>query len=141
MTDEEVPDADQVVDQIKSGDFDGQLVKLVEAVRTRFEHGTTRQKWRLDHDTLAVTEDDITLAESRLVERACGTSWGMLNPVSSAGECMAIIAACLHTREGKALKFTRDGPSGEAWDEAGLLTAAAAIGAISSYEVDRAPKA
>jgi hypothetical protein len=65
----------------------------------------------------------------------------MLNPLTTGGECLAIVAACLHSRHGKALRFTREGPSGEAWDLASRIPVAKAVESISSYEVERAPKA
>ena len=129
---EDTPDVGAVVDQIKSGDYDGQLVTLIEAVRTRFENGTTAQRWKIDYQDRIFTEDDLTLAEAATVEKITGTSWGLLNPVSSANECQSIIAACLHHRDG--LKMV------DAMKQAGALTAAEAVKAISAYEVDVAPK-
>lgn len=129
---EDTPDVGAVVDQIKSGDYDGQLVTLIEAVRTRFENGTTAQRWKIDYQDRIFTEDDLTLAEAATVEKITGTSWGLLNPVSSANECQSIIAACLHHRDG--LKMV------DAMKQAGSLTAAEAVKAISAYEVDVAPK-
>ena len=129
---EDTPDVGAVVDQIKSGDYDGQLVTLIEAVRTRFENGTTAQRWKIDYQDRVFTEDDLTLAEAATVEKITGTSWGLLNPVSSANECQSIIAACLHHRDG--LKMV------DAMKQAGELTAAEAVKAISAYEVDVAPK-
>lgn len=129
---EDTPDVGAVVDQIKSGDYDGQLVTLIEAVRTRFENGTTAQRWKIDYQDRIFTEDDLTLAEAATVEKITGTSWGLLNPVSSANECQSIIAACLHHRDG--LKMV------DAMKQAGELTAQDAVKAISAYEVDVAPK-
>ena len=129
---EDTPDVGAVVDQIKSGDYDGQLVTLIEAVRTRFENGTTAQRWKIDYQDRIFTEDDLTLAEAATVEKITGTSWGLLNPVSSANECQSIIAACLHHRDG--LKMV------DSMKQAGELTAADAVKAISAYEVDVAPK-
>lgn len=129
---EDSPDVGAVVDQIKSGDYDGQLVTLIEAVRTRFENGTTAQRWKIDYQDRIFTEDDLTLAEAATVEKITGTSWGLLNPVSSANECQSIIAACLHHRD--ELKMV------DAMKQAGQLTAQDAVKAISAYEVDVAPK-
>lgn len=121
-----------IVEDIKAGEYDGQLVELVEAVRARFQNGTTAQRWKIVYDGDEFTEDDLTLAEAAAVEKICGTSWGLLNPVSSAHECQAIIAACLHNR--------RDMKLPEAMKQAGTLSAADAVNAISAYEVDVAPK-
>lgn len=134
------PDVGLIKDWIKSGELDGSLVEIVETVRLRFDNGGTAQRWKITHDLGEFTEDDLTLGEARLVERISGTNWGLLNPVASASECVAIIAACLHTRHRKSLKFTRDGPQGEAWDLASKMTARDAVAAISAYEVEAAPK-
>jgi hypothetical protein len=135
-----VDDTEAVVESVTAGDHDGHLVEIIEAVRLRFQFGTTEQRWKVVYHDQEFTEDDLTLNEARLVERISGTNWGMLNPVSSASECQAIITACLHTRQGKTLKFGRDGPAGDAWDEAGGMTTHEAVDAITSYEVERAPK-
>lgn len=140
----DLTDSEAVLESVKAGDHDKVLVDLIEAVRLRFTFGQVAQKWVLSYrdgdDTHEVREDDLTLGEARTVERLSGTSWGLLNPASSGSECLAIICACLHHRHGKALKFTRDGPSGEAWDLASRTTVADAVEAISSYQVDTAPK-
>lgn len=129
---EDTPDVGLIVDQIKSGEFDGQLVQLIEAIRVRFENGTTTQRWKIVWDGREFTEDDLTLAEASTVEKLTGTSWGLLNPVSSAQECQSIIASCLHHRDGTKLV--------DAAKIAGAIPAAEAVKAISAYEVDAAPK-
>ena len=121
-----------VVASVKDGTFDGHLVKLIEAVRFRFDHGTTAQRWKLTYEGQVFSEDDLTLGEAATVEKVTGTSWGMLNPVSSGSECQAIIASCLHHRDGVKLV--------DAMKTAGQMTAADAVAAISSYEVEAAPK-
>jgi hypothetical protein len=140
----DLTDTEAVLESIKAGDHDEQLVGIIEAVRLRFTYGSVAQKWKLaytaDDEDFEVREDDLTLGESRTVERLAGTNWGLLNPASTSSECLAIIAACLHHRHGKALKHTRDGPSGEAWDLASKVTATQAAEAISAYQVDTAPK-
>lgn len=140
----DLTDTDAVVESIKAGDHDGHLVSIIEAVRRRFEFGERDQKWVIAYDVdgeeHVAREVDLTLGECRLVERIVVTDWGQLNPVNSGSECLAIIAACLHTRHGKALKLTRDGPSGEAWDLASAIPVDQAVAAITSEEVERAPK-
>lgn len=130
--DEEELTIDRVTEAIKSGDFDGQLVPLVEAVRMRFTHGTTEQKWKVTYEGEDITQDSLTLAEASFVEKQAGTSWAFLNPTNSAGECQAIIAMHLHFRQGKSRK--------EAVEEAGRMNLEAAVAAVGSYEVDKAPK-
>lgn len=136
----EEPNGELIADQIKSGELDGNLVMLLEAIRVRFTNGPTAQRWKISHREAEFKQGDLTMKEARLVERITGTSWANLNPTTSATECMAIIAACLHVRDGKALTFTREGAAGEAWDEASSLNMEETIAAISSYEVESAPK-
>lgn len=144
MADEPDPEIAEVLEAVKAGDFDFHLGDLIEAVRLRFQFGTTRQKWRytyrVDGEALEVREDDLTLAEARLVERLTGMDWEALSPGSSAAQCLAVHAACLHARHGRDLRFGREGPSGSAWEEAGTVTAAEAADNIGFYEVERAPK-
>jgi hypothetical protein len=127
-----VEDAEELVEAIKGGDYDGNLVKIIEAVRMRFEYGTVAQRWKIIYDGETYTEDDLTLNEASTVERLTGTNWGLLNPVSSAQECQAIIAACLHHRQGVKLS--------DASKQAGQMSAKDAVAAITSYEVEAAPK-
>ncbi len=124
--------AEQVADAIKQGDFDGDLIPLLEAVRMRFQHGTTEQKWKVVYEGEDITQDSLTLAEASFVEKQCATSWAYINPVNSAGECQAIIAMHLHFRQGKLRK--------EAIEEAGRMNLEDAVAAVGSYEVDKAPK-
>lgn len=123
---------EQVIDAVKGGDFDGQLVALIDAVRTRFQHGSTEQKWKVDYEGETITQDSLTLAEAAFVEKQSGSSWAYINPVNSAGECQAIIAMFLHFRQGKSRR--------DALDEAGRMNLEAAVAAVGSYEVQRAPK-
>lgn len=140
----DISDTEVVLESIKAGDHDSDLVGLIEAVRFRFTHGQIQQKWCLaytaDEDELEVREDDLTLGEARTVERLTGMDWGRLNPATTGSECLAIIAACLHHRHGKELKFTRDGPTGEAWELASAVKADEAASAITTYQVESAPK-
>lgn len=125
-------DSGSVVLAIKGGDLDGHLVELLEAIQLRFAHGTTEQKWKVTFDGDVFTQDDLTLAEAATVERITKQSWANLNPVVSATECQAIIAACLHHRQG--LKIA------DAMAKVGAMTTEDAVASIGSYEVDRAPK-
>jgi hypothetical protein len=122
-----------VVDDIKAGSYDGQLVSIIEAVQLRFQHGTTALKWRVRWEDHTFTEDDLTLAEAATVEKLTGSSWGTLNPLSSAQDCQSIVASCLHHRTKVTLK--------DALAEAGKVTVDGMVDRIDSYEVDRAPKA
>ena len=124
--------AAEVVDLIISGQADGHLVAILEAVRKRFQHGSTEQKWKIEFDGDVFTQDDLTLAEAATVEKLTGTTWAQLNPTVSAQECQCIIAACLHHRQGLTVK--------EAMARAGAMTTEDAVAAIGSYEVERAPK-
>lgn len=130
--DEEELTAGRVIEAVKAGDFDGNLVEIIEAVRVRFQFGSTEQKWKVTYDGEDITQDSLTLAEASFVEKQAGTSWAYINPTNSAGECQAIIAMHLHFRHGK--------PRKEAVEEAGRMNLEAAVDAVGSYEVERAPK-
>lgn len=129
---DEQPTPAEVIGAIKAGDYDGQLVELVEAVRARFQNGSTEQKWKVTYDGEEILQDSLTLAEAATVEKLASTSWAYLSPVNSARECQAVIAAFLHHRKGVRLA--------EAVSQAGALNLEAAVAAVGSYEVQRAPK-
>lgn len=117
---------------IKSGDYDMSLVKIIEACRDRFAHGNTAQRWAIEYEGETFTQDDLTLAEARTVEKETGGTWAFLNPAGSAQHCIAVVVACLHHRHG--LKIN------EARDKVGGWTVEDAVKAITSYEVEVAPK-
>lgn len=122
----------EILEGIKAGDHDGSLVDIIEAVRVRLTFGTTAIRWKVTFEDVEYREEDLTLGEASTVERLTGSSWGQLNPESSATECQAIVAACIHHRTGAKL--------GDAVKKVGEWTAADAAQAIGSYEVDEAPK-
>lgn len=126
------PDPEPLLEQIKAGDYDGSLVAIVEAVRMRFTYGPVATRWKIEYEGETFTEEDLTLTEAATVENQTATSWGHLNPISSATECQAIIAACLHHRQNVPLK--------DALFKVGQMTANEAVAAISQYEVDAPPK-
>lgn len=126
-------DLTEITEDIKAGSYDGQLVSIIEAVQLRLQHGTTALKWRVRWEDHTFTEDDLTLAEAATVEKLTGSSWGTLNPLSSASDCQAIVASCLHHRTGVTMK--------DALAEAGKVTVDGMVERIDSYEVERAPKA
>lgn len=126
-------DPEGLVEAVRSGQMDGHLVDVLNAVRDRFNHGSTEQKWKVEYDGELFTQDDLTLAEAGTVEKLTGTTWAQLNPTVSATECQAIIASCLHHRQELTIK--------DAMAKAGAMTTEAAVAAIGSYEVERAPKA
>jgi hypothetical protein len=132
MAEDTGPDVDGLIVEIKSGEYDRNLVKIIEAVRDRFAHGTTAQRWKVEWDGREFTEDDLTLNEAAIVEKLTGTSWGLLNPASSANECRAIVAACLHERDGVKLDA--------AVKQAGSKPMRHMVDSIGAYEVDAAPK-
>lgn len=132
MEEQDVSDSAAIVEEIKAGGLDGQLVEILEAVRLRFLHGSTQQRWKVTYDGAEIVQDSLTLAEAAFVERTVGTSWAHINPVNSAGECQAIIAMHLHLREGM--------KRADAVAQAGKMNLEDAVAAVSSYEVERAPK-
>lgn len=125
-------DPGSVVSAVKTGELDGSLNDLLEAIRMRLIHGTTEIKWKVAFEGEEFTQDDLTLAEAATVEKITRTTWANLNPTVSATECQAIIAACLHHRQGVKIA--------DAMERVGSMSTEDAVAAIGSYEVDRAPK-
>lgn len=123
--------AEQVAGTIKAGDYDGSLIPLLDAIRMRFRHGTTEQKWKVAYGDEVITQDSLTLAEAAVVEKQCGAPWATIDPAASATACRAILAVHL-TRAG--VTFA------EALDAAGEVSLAEADAAVGTYEVMRAPK-
>lgn len=134
ITEDDGPEvsADDLIESVKAGEYDGHLVDLIEAIRDRFQFGTTEQKWKITFEDEEITQDSLTLAEAASVEKMSGQSWAYLNPVNSARECLAIVTATLvhrhHMREV------------DAKAKVGKWTVEDAVAAVGSYEVERAPK-
>lgn len=90
--------AQDVAQYVARGDYDGDLVPILEAIQSRFIEAATSVRWVIDFEDLKVTEDDLTLDEAFAIEKAAGCNWSEIEPVRSAAHCRAIIAVCLGTR-------------------------------------------
>lgn len=87
-----------IAQRIASGEYDGDLSGILEAMQLRFSQGNVAMKWQIDYEDLHVQEDDLTLDEAFLIEKIAGCTWGDIDPVSSAAHCRAILAACMSER-------------------------------------------
>lgn len=128
---------------ILGGGLDDGLDKVTKAVQTRLLDGTVAMRWRLTVDELdlVVTEDDLTLAMAKTVERLTKHSWGMIDPFRSAGDCSAIAAAVLHHRDGFSL--SKDVKTqewvGEAVDKVDALPMSRFVDGLETFQVSPAP--
>lgn len=90
--------AQDVAQYVARGDYDGDLVPILEAIQSRFIEAATAVRWVIDFEDLKVTEDDLTLDEAFAIERAAGCNWSEIEPVRSAAHCRAIVAVCMGSR-------------------------------------------
>jgi hypothetical protein len=89
-------DAPAIVDDITAGAFDDDLPELVAAIRGRYAE--VGSYWRVDFDGLDVTEQNITIAEAKLVERMAQTQLRFIDPASSVTQAAAIVQAAMMER-------------------------------------------
>jgi hypothetical protein len=122
-----VADADQIVEDIASGHYDGDLAEIVMACRVRSVASDRSLRWRITLAGETWDEDTITIGEIRLVERTTGKNWAELTPLMSADVLTAFVIAHLHKVNRVDLK--------EAWDQAEALNAKDLLNAVSEYEV------
>jgi len=121
-------DLQAVIDGILAGDYDGDLVELIDAVRARAAAEASSLRWRITFDGDVWDEDTVTIGEMRFVEKFTGKSWANIgSPMSSASVLAAFIVAHLHKVKGMTLA--------DAIDKVDALTAGDAIGLVSEYEV------
>lgn len=62
-------DTKAMIQAIRDGDFDGHELEIVAAVRKRVEQGWVKAGWKLTYDGLEVKEEDLTIAESQIIDR------------------------------------------------------------------------
>lgn len=117
--------------EIMSGEYDGKLADVLAAIVRRQQDGATAMRWRITFDGLALTEDDLTMAEAKTVEKITGRSWAVINPWQTAADCSAIIVAAVHHREGV--------PLDEAEGRVDSRPMQDIVSAIEQYEVTPAP--
>lgn len=123
--------AQDIAQRIAAGDYDGELMPMLEAIQGRFSTSATGLRWQLKLGELTVTEDDLTLNEAYAIEKAAGCNWGEIDPVRSANHCRAIVGVCLESR----LKLTHD----EVEARLDALTVSELVDAISRTEVAPVP--
>lgn len=127
-------DVDAVVDGIAAGDFDGNLVQIVDAVRARGEVREDPLRWRITIGDSTWDEDGVTIGEMGLVERITGKPWSQIEPPSASASLFAAFVVA-HKVKVEGSDFA------EAIAQAETITAADAIKAITQYEaVPAAPK-
>lgn len=62
--------AQDIAQRIAAGDYDGELMPVLEAIQGRFASQATGMRWQLKLGDLLVTEDDLTLNEAYAIEKA-----------------------------------------------------------------------
>lgn len=91
-----------VAQYIAAGDLDEGIGAIYEALQARFSEGAVGLTWSITMPDLGIeiSEDDLTIDEAMLIERMTGTTWASIDPVRSAVDCRAVLAACLSQRQG-----------------------------------------
>lgn len=117
--------------ELSAGRHDERIGDLLQVVTDRMKEASVIMAWRITIGDLNVRDDDLTLAESDLIERTTGQNWAALNPTSSAQDCLAIVSVLYHTRLGMEPDAAKL--------EAGKLTLGEITGAISTEQVNAGP--
>lgn len=93
---------DRFCAEILAGRHTMHLVQILEAVHHQLLDGPSAKRWKIDLTFLGddyagrtITEDDFSLNEAYEAERISGHSWAGLDPLLSAADCRAVIAAHL----------------------------------------------
>jgi hypothetical protein len=123
--------AQDIAQRIAAGDYDGELVPMLEAIQGRFTSQATGMRWQLVLGDLTVTEDDLTLNEAYAIEKAAACNWAEIDPVRSANHCRAVVGVCLESRLGLTLD--------QVDARLGSLTVSELVDAISRTEVTPVP--
>lgn len=131
----------EFVAQIMVGQHDDGLSDVMQAVVQRASTTYHRTRWRVRPSDagitdgpladLDVTEDDLTLAECRLIEKATRLTWAELNPMASAEIAGAILLVTLTNRS--------DIDRTEAAKLIGDLPAVKVADMVSTYFADPSP--
>ena len=123
--------AQDIAQRIAAGEYDGELMPVLEAVQSRFASSAVGLRWQVKLGDLTVTEDDLTLNEAYAIEQAAACNWSEIDPVRSANHCRALVGVCLESRLG----LTHD----EAEARLCALTVSELVDAISRREVAPVP--
>lgn len=116
---------------ILAGEFDGHLADVLAAIVKRQQSGFSSMRWRLRLDGVEITEDDMTLAEAKTVEKITNLSWVTIEPTRSAVHMSAILVAAAHHRDGLSIE--------EAEERVDAHSANEIMGALDQYEVNPSP--
>ncbi|GEM_PF-1741291 len=116
---------------ILSGDLDGHLADVLASIVKRQQSGFSTMRWRLRIDDVEITEDDMTLAEAKTVEKITSLSWVMIEPTRSAVHMSAILVAAAHHRDGLTVEAAEE--------RVDAHTANEIMGALDQYEVNPSP--
>lgn len=125
-------DVKAVVRAILAGKFDGSILELNQAILARVRNSSVQTRWVITVDGMTIDEDEMTVGEMKVAEKLAGMDWRFLNPVRSADQFAAVVAAALHCRTDMALD--------EAVAKVDAMTTVAVNGAISEREVADGPK-
>lgn len=90
-----------IAQRIASGQLDESMAAIYDAMQARFSDGAVGLTWSIVMPDLGIeiSEDDLTIDEAMLIERMTGTTWAAIDPVRSAADCRAVLAACLSQRQ------------------------------------------
>lgn len=90
-----------IAQRIAVGELDDALGAIYDAMQSRFSEGAVGLTWSINMPDLGIeiAEDDLTIDEAMLIERMTGTTWANIDPVRSAADCRAVLAACLSQRQ------------------------------------------
>ena len=91
-------DVQAMIQRIASGDADGQLTGILEAVQSRVLDGAATFQWQINWDGLEISENDLTLDEALSIEAATGATWSNIEPLRSAAHCKSILKVCMMNR-------------------------------------------
>lgn len=117
--------------EVAAGRHDDRIGDLMKVITDRMTETSVIMAWRLTVGGLSVRDDELTLQESDLIERATGQNWQALNPTTSAQDCLAIVSVLYHTRLGM--------DTDAATAEAGKLTLGDIAAAITTEQVHAGP--
>lgn len=122
---------ERAVADVTAGRCDDELVDILNAINRRATMTSVARRWRVNFDGVSLSEDDLTLDEAVQIEDAAGTTWAMINPMSTAKHCRAILRVML---------TSRGSLSGDQADERlAKATVTEIMGALELYGVQPAP--
>ena len=116
---------EKLAKEIVAGRHDDQFGMLVDAVNLRIKSGKVDVRWRIDLPDLSFSEDDLTLDEAFVIEKALEVSWRDIDPMAEARQMRTILATVYEHRH----------PGGDVDGWLGALTTSQVLAAVSTYTV------